>query len=94
MVWGGEFGRTTDNSTLEVSDESQKAGIRLVAVASQLVEAARRAWRRFGQGNHPPWLNFGDCFPYALAEVTGEPLLFKGKDCAQTDCQIMTIMVR
>jgi ribonuclease VapC len=30
-------------------------------------------------------LNFGDCFAYALAKATGEPLLFKGKDFAQTD---------
>jgi ribonuclease VapC len=30
-------------------------------------------------------LNFGDCFAYALAKVTGEPLLFKGDDFRQTD---------
>lgn len=52
--------------------------------ASQLV-AARRAWRRYGKGNHAAGLNFGDCFAYALAETSGEPLLFKGNDFAQTD---------
>ena len=51
----------------------------------QLAIAARRAWRRFGKGNHPAALNFGDCFAYALAEATGEPLLFKGDDFARTD---------
>ena len=30
-------------------------------------------------------LNFGDCFAYALAKFTGEPLLFKGDDFAHTD---------
>jgi ribonuclease VapC len=30
-------------------------------------------------------LNYGDCFSYALAKTTGEPLLFKGKDFAKTD---------
>jgi ribonuclease VapC len=30
-------------------------------------------------------LNFGDCFAYALAKSTGEPLLFKGIDFRQTD---------
>jgi ribonuclease VapC len=30
-------------------------------------------------------LNFGDCFAYALAKSTGEPLLFKGEDFRQTD---------
>ena len=30
-------------------------------------------------------LNFGDCFSYALAKTTGEPLLFKGEDFKKTD---------
>jgi ribonuclease VapC len=46
---------------------------------------ARAAWRRFGKGRHGAGLNFGDCFSYALAKSTGEPLLFKGKDFDQTD---------
>ena len=47
----------------------------------------RRAWRRFGKGNHPAALDFGDCFAYALARTTGEPLLFKGEDFARTDIE-------
>jgi ribonuclease VapC len=47
---------------------------------------AREAYRDFGKGSgHPAKLNFGDCFAYALAKVTGEPLLFKGDDFAHTD---------
>ena len=47
---------------------------------------AREAYRDFGKGSgHPARLNFGDCFAYALARVTGEPLLYKGEDFAQTD---------
>jgi hypothetical protein len=30
-------------------------------------------------------LNFGDCFGYALATATGEPLLYKGNDFTHTD---------
>jgi ribonuclease VapC len=30
-------------------------------------------------------LNFGDCFAYALAKLTGGPLLFKGNDFKKTD---------
>jgi ribonuclease VapC len=30
-------------------------------------------------------LNLGDCFAYALAKLTGEPLLFKGNDFKKTD---------
>lgn len=47
--------------------------------------AATAAWRRFGRGRHPAALNFGDTFSYALAQVRGEPLLFKGDDFRQTD---------
>ena len=63
----------------------QTTGIELAPVAAEHLVAARRAWRRFGKGNHPDGLNFGDCFAYALAESTGEPLLFKGDDFARTD---------
>jgi ribonuclease VapC len=45
----------------------------------------RAAYRRFGKGRHSAGLNFGDCFSYALAMSTGEPLLFKGADFSQTD---------
>lgn len=62
--------------------------IELVPVTIEHMEAARRAWRRFGKGNHPAALNYGDCFAYALADVTGEPLLFKGEDFARTDVEI------
>ncbi|MDQ2946142.1 MAG: type II toxin-antitoxin system VapC family toxin, partial [Acidobacteriota bacterium] len=46
---------------------------------------ARQAFHDFGKGQHPAALNFGDCFAYALAKVTGEPLLFKGNDFKKTD---------
>lgn len=65
----------------------ERAEIELVPVTVEHLEAARRAWRRFGKGNHPAALNFGDCFAYALARTTGEPLLFKGGDFSQTDIE-------
>ncbi len=46
---------------------------------------ARRANLTYGKGRHPARLNFGDCFSYALAKQSGEPLLFKGNDFSQTD---------
>jgi ribonuclease VapC len=59
--------------------------IELVAVDLDQLEWARLAFGRFGRGRHPASLNFGDCFSYALAKVTGEPLLYKGNDFSQTD---------
>jgi ribonuclease VapC len=44
------------------------------------------AYRKYGLGTrHPARLNFGDCFAYALAIDTGQPLLFKGDDFIHTD---------
>lgn len=63
----------------------ESAGIEFAPVTAAQTKAARLAWRRFGRGNHPAALNFGDCFAYALAKTTGEPLLFKGADFARTD---------
>ena len=65
----------------------READIELEPVTLEQVEAARRAWRRFGKGNHPAALNFGDCFAYALASTKHEPLLFKGGDFARTDVE-------
>jgi ribonuclease VapC len=47
--------------------------------------AARQAFHDFGKGRHPAGLNFGDCFAYGLAKITGEPLLFKGEGFRKTD---------
>jgi ribonuclease VapC len=73
----------------EVSRELEllllKSAIRVEPVTAGQAEVARLAWRRFGRGRHPPALNFGDCFSYALSRTTGEALLFKGEDFLQTD---------
>ncbi len=65
----------------------ERARIELIPVTVEQVQAARQVWRRFGKGNHPAALNFGDCFAYALAEVSQEPLLWKGDDFALTDVE-------
>ena len=65
----------------------ERAEIELVPVLVEYAQSARQAWRRFGKGNHPAGLNFGDCFAYAVAEVTGESLLYKGENFAHTDVQ-------
>ena len=65
----------------------EAAAIELAPVTPDHARAARRAWRRFGKGNHPAGLNFGDCFSYALAESEREPLLFKGEGFARTDIE-------
>ena len=65
------------------------ARIDIVAVDRTQAEAARNAYRRYGRRRHSAGLNFGDCFAYALAKTTGEPLLFKGADFAATDIEVV-----
>ena len=56
------------------------------SVTAEQVRIAREAYRDFGKGSgHPAQLNFGDCFAYALARATGEPLLYVGDDFGHTD---------
>ena len=62
-----------------------RAGVDLVSVDAEQAEVARSAYRRFGKGRNSAGLNYGDCFAYALAKVSGEPLLYKGDDFANTD---------
>ena len=50
------------------------------------MDAAYAAFVAYGKGNgHPAALNFGDVFSYALAKTRGLPLLYKGRDFAETD---------
>jgi ribonuclease VapC len=46
---------------------------------------AVEAFRRFGKGQHPAALDFGDCMTYAASLLSGEPLLFTGEDFLRTD---------
>lgn len=63
-----------------------KANLSIEPVTAEQAHIARAAYRDFGKGSgHPAGLNFGDCFAYALAKATAEPLLFKGKDFGFTD---------
>jgi len=63
----------------------RRAGILVEPVTVEQAHLARQAFLDFGKGRHAAGLNFGDCFAYALAKVTGEPLLFKGQDFSKTD---------
>jgi ribonuclease VapC len=66
-----------------------RADLQVVPVDGELVEVARTAWRKYGKGRHPAALNFGDCFAYALAKYSGEPLLAKGTDFTATDIEVL-----
>lgn len=63
-----------------------RGGFVVEPFTAEQAEIARAAYRDFGRGSgHPAKLNFGDCISYALATVTGRPLLYKGDDFGHTD---------
>jgi ribonuclease VapC len=63
-----------------------EAAIGIEPFTEAQAQIARLAYRDYGRDSgHPARLNFGDCFAYALARATGEPLLFKGDDFRHTD---------
>ncbi len=69
-----------------VDDFFKTAQITIEAVTETHAQIAREAYRDFGKDSgHPAKLNFGDCFAYALAKSSREPLLFKGSDFIHTD---------
>jgi ribonuclease VapC len=73
-------------ATRKFDDFIREANISIEPVTEVQARIARAAYRDFGKGSgHPARLNFGDCFAYALAKESGEPLLFKGGDFAHTD---------
>jgi len=50
------------------------------------------AFLRYGKGRHPAGLNFGDCLTYAVAKLSGMPLLCLGGDFAQTDLSLVPVV--
>ena len=67
-------------------DLLREAQLVVEPVTEAQARIARDAYRDFGRGSgHPARLNLSDCFAYALARATGEPLLFKGDDFSHTD---------
>ncbi|HWS93284.1 MAG TPA: type II toxin-antitoxin system VapC family toxin [Mycobacterium sp.] len=66
-----------------------RAAVDLVSVDADQADAARVAYRCYGKGRHRAGLNYGDCFSYALAKVSGQPLLFKRDDFGRTDIRVV-----
>ena len=77
--------RLSDRGGRVVDSLIEEIGVEIVPFDHVQAIAARDAFRRYGKGRHRAALNFGDCFAYALAKSTGEPLLCKGEDFRQTD---------
>jgi ribonuclease VapC len=80
-------GRTGTDARFSLSRGLRRLGVEIVPFTEEHYEAAVSAFLRYGKGRHPAGLNFGDCMSYALAVVSGLPLLYTGNDFALTDVQ-------
>ena len=79
-------GRKRDTrAVIQVDNLFRDFGVEIVPANAEAARAARDAYFHFGKGYHPAGLNLADCFPYSLAKMRGEPLLFKGTDFLKTD---------
>lgn len=64
----------------------ERLALEIEPVTVEQAKIGQDAYRKYGIGSgHEARLNFGDCFAYALAKATDEPLLFKGNDFSKTD---------
>jgi ribonuclease VapC len=70
-----------------VADLVREFGMVEVPFGEAHAREAARAYLRFGRGQHRAGLNYGDCMTYAIASLSGEPLLFTGTDFSATDLQ-------
>lgn len=77
--------RQGEDAGTDLDQFLRRAEVEIIPFDGEQLAIARIAFRRFGKGRHRAGLNFGDCAAYALAEWSGEPLLFKGNDFAATD---------
>lgn len=78
-------GRRGEDAAMKLDLLLHRASIEVVPFDVDQLAIARLAFRRYGKGRHPAGLNFGDCAAYALAQWSGEPLLYKGTDFGATD---------
>jgi len=75
-----------DKLGTSLDDMMRDTYVTIEAVTVEQARIGHAAYREYGRGSkHAADLNFGDCFAYALAKATGEPLLFKGNDFSHTD---------
>ena len=81
--------RVGQTATREMEAFLRNLGTEIVSVDFVQAEQAQMAYRRYGKGRHPAALNFGDCFTYALAVVSGEVVLAKGEEFRKAGLRVL-----
>jgi ribonuclease VapC len=77
--------RTKRDARSVIGRSLKQLRVQVIPFTEEHFDAAADAFLRYGKGRHPAALNFGDCMSYAVAFLSGLPLLYTGNDFAQTD---------
>ena len=64
--------------------------IEIVPFGEHHWQEAAMAYSRYGKGKHKAALNFGDCMTFAVAKLSGQPLLCTGNGFSKTDLKLAT----
>ncbi|WP_137045131.1 type II toxin-antitoxin system VapC family toxin [Pseudolabrys sp. FHR47] len=71
----------------EMVELSRSMKVQAIAITQSTAERISLIYSRWGRGNHPAALNFGDCFAYDVAKEHSCRLLYVGDDFALTDIE-------
>ena len=77
--------RTAQDCRSHILELLQRWDAHVIPFTDEHCHAAADAFLRYGKGRHPAALNLGDCLTYAVAAVSGQPLLCKGNGFSRTD---------
>jgi ribonuclease VapC len=75
------------NVGAEVESILDGIGFEVVAVTPAAARRIAQPYERWGKGNNPAALNFGDCFAYEVAKEHACRLLYIGDDFSKTDIE-------
>ncbi|MYF11972.1 MAG: type II toxin-antitoxin system VapC family toxin [Gammaproteobacteria bacterium] len=70
---------------MEMSQLIEGLELEVDSVSPASARGVAQAYAKWGKGQHPAGLNFGDCFSYELAKRHEFPLLCVGRDFVRTD---------
>ena len=68
-----------------LSEFLRDAEVEIVPFTGEHADVATSAFLGYGKGRHRAGLNYGDAMTYAIARVSGFPLLYVGDDFSKTD---------
>jgi ribonuclease VapC len=78
--------RTKRDVRGEIARSLRQLRIQVISFTEEHFDVAADAFLRYGKGRHPAALDFGACMSYAVAALSGLPLLYTGSNnFAQTD---------